>query len=263
MDDVICLPHPSGSPCKDCGVLRSRYWNGRQCYDCQLAHHRSWARANREKRNAAKRRYRENHPDSVKAEWDRRSIVLKARRAATPRRPSRPRVTLDELVSGILSGDPRFDVTVRRHVCCNHAAMRASGEECLVETGGFPDKNGYRRLKIRRIIISAHRLSWMLWRGPIPDGLVVRHKCDNPPCVNIYHLEIGTPADNANDRVSRGRSARGERCGQARYTEAQVLEVKLLLSKGMSPLEITTFLGVPRHLVEDVRSGRSWSWLIP
>lgn len=54
--------------------------------------------------------------------------------------------------------------------------------------------------------VRVHRLSWELANGStIPDGMVIRHKCDNPPCINPEHLEIGTHADNMADMFSRGR----------------------------------------------------------
>lgn len=57
----------------------------------------------------------------------------------------------------------------------------------------------------------AARLAWALFRPENPDGLVVRHRCDNPPCCNPNHLELGTIADNNRDTVERGRTAKGER----------------------------------------------------
>jgi hypothetical protein len=57
----------------------------------------------------------------------------------------------------------------------------------------------------------AHRWSWTLANGPIPDGMVVMHRCDNPPCVNPGHLSLGTQLENIADRVSKGRSATGLR----------------------------------------------------
>lgn len=57
-------------------------------------------------------------------------------------------------------------------------------------------------------MIHAHRLSWMIANGPIPEGMQVLHKCDNPPCVRPDHLFLGTKSDNSKDMVSKGRHGR-------------------------------------------------------
>lgn len=68
-------------------------------------------------------------------------------------------------------------------------------------------RKGYGRISIDGRQVAAHRTAYRLAHGEIPDGLVVRHRCDNPPCINPDHLEVGTAADNSRDMVERGRSA--------------------------------------------------------
>lgn len=68
--------------------------------------------------------------------------------------------------------------------------------------------------------VRAHRAAWVLANGrPIPDGLVVRHACDVPACVNPTHLALGTIADNNADIWARGRGARGHRNGARTHPE--------------------------------------------
>jgi len=68
----------------------------------------------------------------------------------------------------------------------------------------------------------AHRVAWETAHGPIPDGLCVLHRCDNPPCVDVEHLFLGTRADNAADRNAKGRSSRHN----AKLTAQQVREIR-------------------------------------
>lgn len=69
--------------------------------------------------------------------------------------------------------------------------------------------NWYGRVKVKKTSAEAHRLSHILFVGPIPDGLFVRHTCDFRPCVNPSHLLVGTPKDNSQDAVERNRMSSG------------------------------------------------------
>lgn len=81
---------------------------------------------------------------------------------------------------------------------------------CWVWTG-LRDRWGYGRMSVASRPVRTHRVAWELAHGAIPPGLVVRHSCDNPPCVNIDHLLLGTVAQNNADMVERGRMYNGRR----------------------------------------------------
>ena len=72
----------------------------------------------------------------------------------------------------------------------------------------------------------AHRLAYTDAYGPIPKGMIVMHTCDNPACVNIDHLQLGTLKDNSQDMLNKERQARGITSGMHKLTEAEVLEIR-------------------------------------
>lgn len=69
-------------------------------------------------------------------------------------------------------------------------------------------RNNYGAFKLNGKVLGAHVVAYTLTNGPIEDGLVVCHSCDNPPCVNPSHLWLGTYSDNAKDAVTKGRMVR-------------------------------------------------------
>lgn len=76
--------------------------------------------------------------------------------------------------------------------------------------GGAKNPGGYGVMAWRGPLKPTHRISWEIFNGPIPQGMLVLHRCDVPACVNIAHLFLGTPKDNMVDMVNKGR-AKNER----------------------------------------------------
>ena len=91
---------------------------------------------------------------------------------------------------------------------------RGAPGECWVWSGGRKDsRQGYGAFGVRDRttgrwrILRAHRVAWLIVNGPIPEGMCVCHRCDNPPCCNPAHLFLGTHSENMRDMANKGRSA--------------------------------------------------------
>jgi hypothetical protein len=111
---------------------------------------------------------------------------------------------------------------------------------------------------------TAHRFSWMIHYGKIPDDMLVCHHCDNPACVNPNHLFLGTNQDNMNDRNRKNRQAKlkGSANGFSILYEKQVIEIKNLLKQGdLSFPKIAKIYGVSRSTISAISTGQNWSWL--
>lgn len=98
--------------------------------------------------------------------------------------------------------------------------------------------------------IAAHRYSYIIFKGEIPDGMFVCHNCDNPKCVNPDHLFLGTRQDNIDDREFKGRNKimRGENAGTAKLTQKQADEIRILYaSGGTSSRKLAKQFGLKDH----------------
>lgn len=108
----------------------------------------------------------------------------------------------------------------------------------------------------------AHRASWVIHNGPIPDGMHVLHKCDVPCCVNPDHLMLGTNADNINDRLSKNRpktGVRGESNHLSKLTAQQAKEIHRRLVSGERGTKIAAEFGISTGAVYAIKHGRSWN----
>lgn len=126
-------------------------------------------------------------------------------------------------------------------------------DDCWIWTSG-KTTHGYGTVRGQL----AHRAAWMREHGPIPEGLGVLHRCDNPPCVRPDHLFLGTPKDNKADCVSKGRHAWGENFGTSKLTNEKAAEVKTLLSQGVGVCEVARRFGMSSTAISEIKAGRTW-----
>lgn len=110
-------------------------------------------------------------------------------------------------------------------------------------------------------LIQAHRLAWLLFNGPIPDGLCVLHKCDNPPCVRPGHLFLGTKKDNSIDRNKKGRNScrKGENNGRSKLTVDKVKQIRKLRRQGLELQQLSKMFATPISTIIKVVYKQTWT----
>ena len=121
---------------------------------------------------------------------------------------------------------------------------------------------GYGQFRYRGVTQLAHRASYRLYVGEIPEEMFVCHHCDVPECVNPDHLFIGTRQDNMRDMVEKDRHSpqRGESGWKAKLTDTDVLEIR---QSAKHPADLSSIYGVAASTIFNIRAGRTWKHLLP
>ena len=133
---------------------------------------------------------------------------------------------------------------------------------CVEWVAKSVSNGGYGTLCVgRKGHIRAHRASWVLANGPIPDGTYVCHKCDNPKCTNVYHLFLGTPKDNMDDKKKKGRGSlppihKGENHHNSKLTAE---DVALIRDSKETLDSISSEFGISTKTAWRIRKRIAWS----
>lgn len=131
-----------------------------------------------------------------------------------------------------------------------------------------PQQN-YGRFLLSGKFVYAHRWSWELHFGAIPDGLDVLHHCDTPPCIRPDHLFLGDHATNMADKARKGRAPtsahlhsydfqKGANHPDVKLTEDNVREIRRLLGQGVPRLQIARAFGVSTGPIGAIARGKTW-----
>jgi hypothetical protein len=129
-------------------------------------------------------------------------------------------------------------------------------KECWGWNGAL-DSDGYGLIKLNGKVCKAHRVSWEIHCGPIPDGIDVLHSCDNRSCTNPEHLFLGTNADNIQDRCKKGRTPAGETHPRARLTKYDVVLIRAE-AKHVPQTLLAKQYGVNQRTISDIVTRKRW-----
>lgn len=131
---------------------------------------------------------------------------------------------------------------------------------CIVWSKGASG-SGYGAARIGGKQVGAHRLVWESAFGPIPDGMVVCHRCDNKRCVNPAHLFLGTQAENIRDAMSKGRMPKGSQNGNARLNEWSAVGILARLLQRQPQRAVAQEFSTTQANISSIWRGLSWSHL--
>lgn len=137
----------------------------------------------------------------------------------------------------------------------SHVDTKGNDPDACWRWKGATKGNGYGNTRVGSLNVTAHRRSYYLFVGDIPEGMDVCHVCDNRYCVNPDHLFTGTRKDNMLDAKTKGRT----RGGGAHLPKETVISIVERLNSGHSSRKVSNDMGIPYGRVSAIKAGRSYS----
>ena len=119
---------------------------------------------------------------------------------------------------------------------------------------GARTEKGYGTMQRGKKHLRVHRHVWSMLHGPIPDGMIVLHRCDNPACFRLEHLSLGTPHDNSQDMANKGRAPKAH----AVLSAGDVVEIRSRLAAGERVHALARRYGMSPGAIYDINHRRTW-----
>lgn len=137
---------------------------------------------------------------------------------------------------------------------------------CIYCISHCKDENGYTRIRYNKKHERLFRILYCKKHGDIPHGMLIRHKCDDPACCNINHLELGTSKDNVDDMIKRGRSRykeqkpwlNGSNNLQSKLSDKEVIYI---FKSPLSSRKLSKQFGVSKTTISNIKNKKYWVWL--
>lgn len=126
-----------------------------------------------------------------------------------------------------------------------------------IEWPGYRNAQGYGRINRQCRVQFVHRWAWAQTYGPIPEGMILRHRCDNPPCYRLDHLVLCSRRENTDDMVQKGRQAVGHRV-HGRLTESDVRAIRRRAASGETRASLAAEFGTAHSNVSNIVNRKIW-----
>lgn len=137
-------------------------------------------------------------------------------------------------------------------------AKRNTATGCLECTCAI-HKKGYGWVGVSGKQFTAHRVVWTATVGPVPDDKWLLHSCDNRRCINIDHLHCGSPSQNNQECVERGRWRWGKLAGK--LNPQRVREIRIARNKGITQRDAAKAFGVSQSMISHIATGKQWGFV--
>lgn len=172
-------------------------------------------------------------------------------------------ISTTEFVGPVRKRGQRSFVDIRERLK-KYSSIASNG---CIEWNRRTNKDGYGTVSYKCRSWLAHRLTWTLERGEIPDGMKVCHTCDNPKCINIDHLFLGSQADNVADMIAKGRGVSlgmpGETHPNVKLSAEDVAYIRNEIAnrkhgKDGTNSRLARELNVSEAIISNIANGKRW-----